>query len=111
MIRGRLYRRRRREEPSAEADYIEIDPAELTGIFAVPAWLRDLGLMAWLLVGVALFIAGAVWLLALTQVIVVPVILAAVIAAVASPVVAWLHSHHIPRPAGAGFVMVGFILA
>jgi putative heme transporter len=111
MIRGRLHRRRRREEPDPEADYIEIDPAELTGIFAVPAWLRDMGLMAWLLVGVALFIAGTVWLLSLTQVIVVPVILAAVIAAVASPLVAWLHSHNVPRPAGAGLLMVGFILA
>jgi putative heme transporter len=110
MIRERLYRRRRREQPGAEDDYIEIDPGELTRIFAVPAWLRDMGLMAWLLVGVALFIAGTVWLLALTQVIVVPVILAAVIAAVASPLVGWLHRHGIPRPAGAGLLMLGFIL-
>ena len=33
---------------------------------------------------------GAVWLLALTQTIVMPLIAAGVIAAVASPVVAWL---------------------
>lgn len=108
MIRGRL-RRHRAEPPAAEDDYVEIDPAELSGIFAVPGWLRDMGVMAWLLVGVALFIAGTVWLLALTQVIVIPVILGAVIAAVASPVVAWLHRHRVPRPVGAALLMLGFV--
>jgi predicted PurR-regulated permease PerM len=109
MIKGRLHRRHRPDRREAEDDYFEVDPAELSGIFAVPSWLRDMGLMAWLLVGVALFIAGTVWLLALTQVIVVPVILAAVIAAVASPVVGWLHGHGVPRAAGAALLMVGFI--
>ncbi len=56
---------------------------------------------AWLLVGIALFLVGAVWLLTLTQVIVAPVIAAAVVAAVASPVVGWLSRHHVPRVVGA----------
>jgi predicted PurR-regulated permease PerM len=110
MIRGRLRRLRPGAAPSSEADeYIEIDPSQLSGIFTVPQWLRDVGLMAWLLVGVALFLAGAVWLAALTSVIVVPVIVAAVVAAVASPVVGWLARHRIPRPIGAIFVLLGLI--
>ncbi len=50
MIRGRL-RRHGHHEPAAEPrdEYIEIDPGELSGIFSVPQWLRDVGLMAWLL--------------------------------------------------------------
>ena len=32
-------------------------------MFSVPQWLRDVGMIAWLLVGVALLVAGAVWLL------------------------------------------------
>ena len=52
-----------------------------------PGWLRDLGVTSWLLVGVTLLLVGAVWLLALTQTIVMPVIAAGVVAAVASPVV------------------------
>ena len=56
---------------------------------AAPRWLRDLGFTSWLLVGVTLLLVGAVWLLALTQTIVMPVITAGVIAAVASPVVGW----------------------
>ena len=80
MMRGRLRLRRRHEEgePGGEPqDYIEIDPSQLTGIFSVPQWLRDIGLMAWLLVGIALFLVGSVWLMTLTSVIVVPVIVAA----------------------------------
>jgi predicted PurR-regulated permease PerM len=70
-IRTRL--RRSPAEPGDRAgeEYVEIDPAELTGIFAAPNWLRDLGIASWLLVGVAAALAGAVWLLALTQTIVV----------------------------------------
>ena len=45
MIRGRLRRDGEGEKPSHDADeYIEIDPRELTEIFKVPQWLRDLGL-------------------------------------------------------------------
>ena len=75
----------------------------------MPQWLRDVGLMAWLLVGIALFLAGAIWLAALTSVIVVPVIVAAVVAAVASPLVGWLADHRIPRPIGAILVLLGII--
>ena len=37
-------------------------------------WLRDLGLLAWFLVGVAVLLVGLVWLLGLTSTIIVPVI-------------------------------------
>ena len=36
--------------PGSEATFVEIDPARLSRVIAVPAWLRDLGLMSWLLV-------------------------------------------------------------
>ena len=80
MIRGRLRRhkrggndRDRGDEPREETEFLEIEPGELTRAFAAPRWVRDLGFMSWLLVGVAAFLAGAVWLLALTQTIVLPV--------------------------------------
>ena len=88
MIRGRLRRDGEGEKPSHDADeYIEIDPRELTEIFKVPQWLRDLGLTSWLLVGIALYLAAVVALLALTQVIVLPLLAAGIVAAVASPLV------------------------
>ena len=112
MIRGRLRRRQRDGEPAREPDaYIEIDPGQLSGIFTVPQWLRDIGLMSWLLVGVAVFLVGMVWLLSLTQVIVVPVITAGIVAAVASPVIDWLALHRVPRGLGAALLMVAIILA
>jgi predicted PurR-regulated permease PerM len=108
-IRGRITRRRGEPETTSAAEYIEIDPRELAGVFAAPSWLRDIGVSAWLLVGVALFLVGAVWLLSLTDTIVLPVITAAVVAAVASPLVAWAHRHRVPRPAGAALVLLGIV--
>jgi predicted PurR-regulated permease PerM len=98
------------DRPRAEEEYVEIDAAALTGVFAAPRWLRDVGLTAWLLVGVALFLVGSVWLLALTNSIVVPVIAAGVIAAVAAPLVTWLERHHVPRPVGAILLLVASML-
>ena len=101
--------RRRGERPArrgAEPQYIEIDTSQLAGIFGPPRWLRDLGLLSWFLVGIALAIVGTIWLLTLTQVIVVPVIVAGIIAAVAAPLVRWLASHRVPRAAAAVLVLL-----
>jgi putative heme transporter len=83
------------------------EPHDLTVLFAPPPWLRDLGQTAWLAVGVTLLVAGAVWLLSLTQTIVAPVITAAVVAAVLSPLIALLRRHRVPRGVGAGIVLLG----
>jgi predicted PurR-regulated permease PerM len=110
MIRGRLRRHGQRERPIAPGDeYIEIDPSQLSGIFSVPDWLRNIGMMAWLLVGVGVLIAGLIWILGLTYVIVAPVIAAAVIAAVASPLVRWLSDHRIPRMLAAVLVLLAIV--
>lgn len=98
------------EPPRREEDYVEIDAAELIGVFAAPRWLRDVGLTAWLLVGVALFLAGTVALLSLTETIVLPVIAAGVIAAVSTPLVGWLQRHRVPRPLGAILLLVGLVV-
>lgn len=109
-IRGRLRREHAHgAEPAVEGDYVEIDASELTGVFAAPGWLRDVGLTSWLLVGVALLLVGLVWLTSLTQTIVAPVITAAVVAAVASPLIARMNRHRIPRPLGAVFIMLGLM--
>jgi putative heme transporter len=111
VIRARLQRRRRDgEEGKPDEEVVEIDPGELAGLFTTPRWLRDLGLTAWLLVGVTLLLVGAVWLISLTHTIVMPVIAAGVIASVASPLVGWLHRHHVPRPAGAVLLLVAIVL-
>jgi predicted PurR-regulated permease PerM len=86
-----------------------IDARELSGLFTTPRWLRDMGLTAWLLVGVTLLLVGAVWLLALTHTIVLPVITAGVVASVASPVVGWLAQHHLPRGLGAALLMLSIV--
>jgi predicted PurR-regulated permease PerM len=108
-IRTRLHRSPAVEGETAGEEYIEIDPAELSGVFAAPGWLRDLGIASWLLVGVAAALAGAVWLLALTQTIVVPVIVAAIIASVASPIVGWLQNRGLPRAAGTVLVFLTLV--
>ncbi|MGH2982417.1 MAG: AI-2E family transporter [Solirubrobacterales bacterium] len=107
ILRGRLKRRASGE--STEADVFEIEPGELSGLFAAPNWLRDLGFSAWLLVGVAAALVGAVWFLSLTETIVMPVITAGIIASVTVPMVDWLKRHRVPRGAGAAVVLVGIV--
>jgi putative heme transporter len=111
MIRGRLRRHKGEGDPGPPGDeYVEIDPADLSGVFVVPSWLRNVGLMAWLLVGVTLLLVGGIWLLSLTHVIVLPLIAASVIAAVASPLVRWLEGHRVPRAAGAALLLLAAVL-
>ena len=88
---------------------IEVQPGELSGIFAAPKWMRDMGFSAWLLVGVGAALIGAVWLLSLTETIVLPVIVAGIIASVTSPLVDWLSRHRIPRGIGAVLVFLAII--
>ena len=116
MIRGRLRKQKdagdhtRADGDVADGDVVEIEPGALAAVFAAPRWLRDLGWMAWLLVGVAAFLVGAVWLLALTQTIVLPVIAAAIIAAVLSPVMGWLERHGVGRGLGTVCLLLGVIV-
>ena len=78
----------------------------MDGIFAPPGWMRDLGFSAWLLVGVAAALVGAIWLLSLTETIVMPVLTAGIIASVALPLVDWLRRRGVPRGLGAGLVFL-----
>jgi predicted PurR-regulated permease PerM len=108
MIRGRLHRRRA-ARGEGQTEEVEIDPRELSGLFATPGWLRDLGLTSWLLVGVTLLLVGLVWILSLTSTIVLPVITAAVVAAVASPVIAAIARRGVPRGLAAALLLVALV--
>jgi predicted PurR-regulated permease PerM len=103
-------RRPRIRRPEGDEDgAIEFEPHDLSGLFAAPRWLHDLGQSAWLAVGVTLFVVALISLLALTHAIVAPLITAAVVAAVASPVVGWLRRHGVKRGLGAALVLVGAV--
>jgi putative heme transporter len=88
----------------------EFEPHGLSGLFSTPPWLRDLGISAWLAVGVTLFVVGAVCVLAITSTITTPVITAAVVAAVASPLVAMLERRGVSRGISSALVLVGGIV-
>jgi putative heme transporter len=108
IFRGRV-RRPGRESGDVEDEVIEIEPGALSGIFAAPKWMRDLGFSSWLLVGAAAALGGTIWLLAQTQSIVMPVITAGIIASVASPLVDWMRRHGIPRGIGAVLVFLAIV--
>jgi putative heme transporter len=82
---------------------------EHDGQFAAPTWLRNMGFSSWLLVGFVLVIVGVIWLLDQTSTIVMPVLLAAVLGAVAGPGVGWLERHRVPRVGGAILVLLGLV--
>ena len=112
MIRARLRRHGDAADPETggEAEFVEIDTSGLSGVFAAPRWLRDAGFTAWLLVGVALLVAGTIAVLSLTYTIVLPVLAASVVAAVGVPVVAWLARHRISRGLGAALLLLALIV-
>ena len=85
-------------------------PTEVTDLLVTPRWLRELGTSAWLLVGIVLLIVAVMSVLALTRTIVMPVVTASVVAAVASPLVARLARHRVPRLAGAILVLLLLVL-
>ena len=88
---------------------MRIDATSLSRVFSAPMWLRDLGLLAWFLVGVGLVLFGVIWLLGLTSTIVQPVLVGAILATVAGPAVTRMQAHGLPRIAGALLVLLGFI--
>ena len=100
------------EPVAAEPQAIKIDMSqlrELSAVFAAPRWLRDVGIASWLFVGLALFIVGLIFLLALTSVIVQPVVIGLMLATVSTPIVSWLQRKGVPRVGGAFLVLLGFL--
>jgi putative heme transporter len=101
---------RPREQPEDdEPTVVQIDATSLSRVFSAPMWLRDLGLLAWFLVGVSILLVGAVWLIGLTAAITMPVIVGLILATVASPLVARMEGHGFPRAAGAAVVLLGLL--
>jgi len=101
------------ESPSREPEVVKIDAqqlSELSAAFAAPRWLRDIGIAAWLLFGLAALAVGMVGLLAATSEIVQPVIGGLVVATVTVPVVTWLQGRGVPRAVGAFFVLLGLMV-
>jgi predicted PurR-regulated permease PerM len=95
--------------PEEEPEPGPLEPGSLSALLVTPRWLRDLGVSAWLTVGIALAVVGLVTLLSLTHTIVAPLLAASVIAAVASPLLSWLERHHVPRGLGAALLLVAAI--
>ena len=88
---------------------VELDEEQLramSAVFSSPRWLRDLGIAAWLLVGVAALLVGLTWIAGMTSTIMEPVLVGLVVATVASPLVSLLQRHRVPRAAGAGLVLL-----
>jgi putative heme transporter len=75
-----------------------------------PHWFQRLGIGAWLVVGMVLVLAGAIWLLAKTETIVGPLICGAVIATVAGVVVDRLERHRVPRVLGAAIMLLALLV-
>jgi putative heme transporter len=107
--------RRRREHDSAPAgpppnDNVVLDSGELAHMFEPPPWVRELGLLAWFLVGVGVALFGLIWILGVTSTIVVPVVVGGIVAAVGGPAVAFLQRHGWPRVAGAAVVLLALLV-
>jgi len=94
---------------ASDENMVKIDATSLSRVFSAPMWLRDLGLLAWFLVGVGLVLFGLTWLMGLTSTIVEPVIVGAILATVAGPLVSKMQRYGLPRVAGAIVVLLGLM--
>jgi predicted PurR-regulated permease PerM len=92
-----------------QIDLDEDQLRQMSAVFAAPRWMRDLGIAAWLLVGIFLLFAGSVGLLAVTAAITTPVITGLILATVASPIVARLQAKGVHRALGAAIVLLGIV--
>ena len=106
---SRFSKGRDESEAPEQPTVVQIDASSLSRVFSAPMWLRDLGLLAWFLVGVGILLVGLVWLLGLTATITQPVLVGAILATVAGPIVTKLHGRGVPRAAGAGIVLLALI--
>ncbi|HET7427396.1 MAG TPA: AI-2E family transporter [Gemmatimonadales bacterium] len=100
----------KRATREADQPDVGLEPRDFVGLFTAPRWLRDLGISAWLAVGVTLFVVAAVWVLSLTDTIVTPLITASVVAAVASPLVRALERRGVKRGLGSALLLVLFLV-
>ncbi|MGH3078864.1 MAG: AI-2E family transporter [Gaiellaceae bacterium] len=106
---GRFSRGKGEPATSEGPTVVQIDATSLSRVFSAPMWLRDLGLLAWFLVGVGILLVGLVWLGALTSTITVPVAVGAILATVAGPLVTKMEHRRVPRAAGAAIVLLGLL--
>jgi predicted PurR-regulated permease PerM len=98
------------ETENVEQVVVQLDAeqlAALSTVFSAPRWLRDLGVAAWFLVGVGVLFVGLTWVFGVTSTITEPVVVAGIVATVASPGVTFLQRYHIPRGFGALIVLLG----
>jgi predicted PurR-regulated permease PerM len=110
VILGRLFHHTQHGATgTVEEEVLEIDAGELSRMFSAPRWLRDLGLLAWFLVGLGVVLVGSVWIFGQISTITIPVLVGAIIATVSGPIVTWLQRHKVPRAAGAAIVLLGVI--
>src|SRR4051794_4229151 len=92
-----------------ETRILELEPGALGRLFVAPDWLRNAGVVAWLIVGIVLVVMGLIWLLDLTSTIVLPVITAALVAAVTGPIVGSLQRRGLARGISAMLVLLAFV--
>jgi predicted PurR-regulated permease PerM len=107
---GRFFQRSPKVEAVlSDEPRVVIDASQLPGIFSAPQWLRDLGFLAWFLVGVGILLVGLVWIFDAISSIAIPVIVGGIVASVAGPIVDAMERRRIPRAAGAAVVVLALV--
>ncbi len=77
---------------------------------ATPApWIRRWGTSAWMLIGMLVLASLVYGALATLAGVFVPLVIAAVVGILASPIVDWLHRYRVLRPVGATIVILGLL--
>jgi predicted PurR-regulated permease PerM len=79
------------------------------GDLRLPYWVRRVGVVSWLLIGFLIAVGAVAILFAATSSLVVPVLVALLLAIVFAPTVTWLADRGLNRSLAAGAVLVGLV--
>jgi hypothetical protein len=96
----------RPERSMSMTDGNDRKPSAVDRRLGLPDWFQTLGRGAWLLVGVAVLLAIAFFLLGLISDLLIPLIFAAILAAIFVPLVDLLERWRLPRRLGAPLVVL-----
>lgn len=108
-----LWNRMKRVIGGADRDdgpKFDLQPGDTDRMWESPDWLKRAGTMSWYLIGIAIAVLGLLALLYLTKVVVIPLIVAVILAILFSPAVAFLHRHGWSRGLGSVVVVLGLIV-
>ena len=98
------------KDQPAEGPKFDLNPGDTDRMWESPEWLKRAGMMSWYVIGIAIAGLGVLALLYLTKIVVIPLIVAVILAILFNPMVSLLNRHGWSRGLGSVTVVLGLLV-